>query len=147
MLGENIPLCIHLLFYSSCQAVGELRPLNTRERPWLQNSSALPSHSSFLSIVWLWHQGRWPNKCCFIYSLDMTVSDDQKCEGMFTPWRVVFFLAMHCLGAFKNKDTESLLWSIRRCCNKTSVEGSGLQTQEEVRSVWKLNPDSGPRRS
>lgn len=60
---------------------------------------------------------------------DMTVSDDQKCEGMFTPWRVVSFLAMHCLGAFKNKDTESLLWSIRRCCNKTSVEGSGLQTQ------------------
>ena len=60
---------------------------------------------------------------------DVTVSDDQKCKGMFIPWRLVSLLAMHCLGAFKNKDIESLLWSVRGCCNKTSVEGSGLQTQ------------------
>ena len=80
---------------------------------------------------------------------DVTVSDDQKCKGMFIPWRLVSLLAMHCLGAFKNKDVESLLWSVTRMLQQNLCGGiwAADTKRKGGSSAWELNPDSGPRRS
>lgn len=120
--------------------MGELRPLNTRERPWLQNSSALPSHSSFLSIVWLWHQGRWPNKCCFIYSLTWQSQTIRNAKGCLPLGELCLFwqctvwvlsrtkILRVCYGAYEDVATKPL-WRDLGCRHKEEGRLKCLETE------------------